>query len=572
MAYTAVKDGDWSDPTVWGNSPGGDYPGKLGTTADQTVNFSGYTITYDIDNSSGNGVRHGSITGGNLNVATDQDTYIWIRGTFAFQYGDEFNIGSSSSPLSSSYTCTIEYDMASDTQYRKFEWFQGHFSWYGANKTSAVELGAALSASGTAVTLASTPTGWAVGDQLYILSSSETGTARYIESEYATISAITGTSVTLSTGVTYAHSQGTLVLNLTRNIRLISTNNSYQPNSNTGQCAKCVMHSVEFNNVRQWGWELNQNEPAHHKNCTFFGSLDDGINIRYTGGGHFEDCIVADNNGNGVDANENYRSIVWESSYFVNNDAGIYSNNTKYSAQHAINCVFACNSGDGVNNGRTPGGFYTNCYFYGNFDYGYEGGYNNNAEFNYCFFGIRADGTSHTNFDADFKSSNGFHRFNDCKFNSSDIFDIDDTDDIKLWSSNHNQIANTHRAYSDDGDIRVQTDTSVYRTSSPSLKFSGLGRNQHAIYKIPIKVSSGDSLTVTIYGKRASTSFHIDPYAVLHGCGIADREDWTTNDTNWNSISLTGTAARDGVVICTVVMPQNYNEQFNIDDVDISVS
>ena len=79
----------------------------------------------------------------------------------------------------------------------------------------------ALSATDTTLVTDNT-TGWSAGDELYILSDTDN------QSERAIIDSITGTSITLTSGLTYAHPDGVILINITRNIKIFATNSSYK--------------------------------------------------------------------------------------------------------------------------------------------------------------------------------------------------------------------------------------------------------------------------------------------------------------------------------------------------------
>lgn len=576
MAFTAVKNGNWTDATVWGNAEGGDYPGKTGTTADQTVSCAGYDIVFDVETMA---VRIGTVSassGGSLTWDTTKSTHMLIRGSLEFNYGEGMYIGTEASPLSSSYTATIEYDLASNAQYGKISVnANGYVKLYGAEKTPAVELDSAVSASGTSLTLAETPTGWLDGDELCILSSSETGTARYTETEYITATTISGTSITLSTGVTYAHSAGTLILNMTRNIRFISTNSAYQGGDITGQSYDWIMQGVELKNCGGWkGFYTSGAHPQTMKSCTAHGSYTYGIANEYTGQGYFKDCIVANNASGGVRNNEDHRQQVYENCYFVDNTGqGMSAGNIKYDGDLLINCTFACNTDDGASYGRTTCKF-MNCYLYGNYDYGLAIEQGQLVHLHNCYFGKRKDGTSQKNDDASLYMNVGTIYANDCVFNDTDLFDLSNQIGQRLYSSNHNQTAGDFRSWDSDTNQSTSTDTSVYKTSSPSIKLQTTQNGTSPYHIIPIKVSSGDTLSVEIYGKKESTSMFNNPIVYMSGCGIEDNDVFSTQDTNWNAVTLSGTATRSGVVQVMVVCPQPGGSTYDfwIDDITITVS
>ena len=134
-AFTSVQDGDWNDPDTW-DVGGGDFPTSL--TAVDTATIS-HTVTYNIDNSGTN--RMGKITltsGGILQHSTDASTYLHIRGdgtNIIQSTAGKWHIASSGSPLSSSFTVTIEVDQASDgTGILYSSSNDGDIQWFGTDR------------------------------------------------------------------------------------------------------------------------------------------------------------------------------------------------------------------------------------------------------------------------------------------------------------------------------------------------------------------------------------------------------------------------------------------------------
>jgi len=279
-AFTSVKSGDWSDPTVWGNGLGGDYPCK--TTSDDTVLIgSGHTVTYDIDNSvSGLNHRMGKITCGSgetLAFATTKSTYLHIRGdsTSAINCSSSgtIKIGTdANNPLSSSYTCTIEIDQATDSTGRIIDLTNdGEALIFGMVKTVQGNTTSAITAdSSNTFTMSTVPSDWAIGDELLIQGTNATSLN---ENDEITITNISGTTVTFTgNGVgskaEFSHVSGTMVLNFTRNIKFISTSTLsrgiYGVYASNG---KADMRYVDFNGCTNkdhgGAWALSTQDGAN---------------------------------------------------------------------------------------------------------------------------------------------------------------------------------------------------------------------------------------------------------------------------------------------------------------------
>lgn len=111
-------------------------------------------------------------------------------------------------------------------------WVQGHgdLRVEGKPKTGWLRANAALSAGATTLTLASTPVGWEVGDEICIVPTLPPTSATHWDAyDIKTIATISGAVITWTGGLTYAHPSVTLyggtvmtpeVLNLTRSFRI----------------------------------------------------------------------------------------------------------------------------------------------------------------------------------------------------------------------------------------------------------------------------------------------------------------------------------------------------------------
>ena len=579
MAWVATQIGNWTDPATW--TAGVDYPGKVGTTADQTVDLNGYAVTFDVATMD---VRIGTITTNNNTSSTKliwditKSTHMLIRGKLEFNYYEELKIGTESAPLPAEFTATIEYDLASNGEYGKGNFSaRGYILFYGAKKTPSVEISGDLSVSDTNVTLATTPVGWRDGDTLCILSSSETDTARYTEVEYIVATSISGTSVTLASGVSYAHSDGTQILNVTRNIRFTSTNSAYQPSSFAGQSHTMIFEGVEFYQAGGMdGFYTGYDYPQIIDNCVVRGSNSYGMSIGYTIKCGYKDIILCDNALGGMMAAENSNTSDWENCYFVDNiGEGAEPFHIKYAgAAFFFNCTFACNVGSGLRIGRQPGFYVSNCYSYGNYGYGLETTNGGAVNVQTSYFGSRPDGTTQTNFNADIYLNDCNVYLNDCKFDSIDLMDVANSRGTRMWSTNHNQVAGVFKGYDSDNITSVSTDTTVYRTTSPSIKIDSNSSGEASLWKIPIKVNSGDNLSIDIYGKREGSSMWHSPRLDLTGCGISEYDSFTIEDTAWNKVTIGGTATREGIVMLSVIISQQNptSNAFWIDDINVTVT
>lgn len=157
-------------------------------------------------------LTYGTSTSTNYNLRLTGNLFITSEGTF--------NMGTSLSLIPSSSTATLEFNVSSSGQYGIFL-SGGTFNAYGQPKTQYVRLSADAAVSATTLTLSSTPTSWNNGDTIGITSTTITPT----QAEVRTLSAnVTGTSATVSSGLTNAHGGNSTtlvqahVVNLTRNV------------------------------------------------------------------------------------------------------------------------------------------------------------------------------------------------------------------------------------------------------------------------------------------------------------------------------------------------------------------
>ena len=139
-----------------------------------------------------------------------------------------FRIGSQGTPIPSTSTAVLEFVLTSNYQYGVYVSNHGIYETCGVGPTSCwTTLTANATAGATAITVGSTA-GWNNGDTI-VLSATDGTTSHY---EIKTLSGITdGTDATISSGLTYARSGTTpnvsYIANMTRNVKVRSTNSSY---------------------------------------------------------------------------------------------------------------------------------------------------------------------------------------------------------------------------------------------------------------------------------------------------------------------------------------------------------
>jgi hypothetical protein len=137
--------------------------------------------------------------------------------------GGLLRLGDETTPVPADSTCVIEFNATSDGQYGLNCAAGGTINARGAAKTRKTFLTDDVAAAGTVLTVADT-TGWQVGDELGIASTSRT----WSDTEIGTILTVdSATQVTLTAGLGFAHGGGVAssiaiaeVVNLTGNVKV----------------------------------------------------------------------------------------------------------------------------------------------------------------------------------------------------------------------------------------------------------------------------------------------------------------------------------------------------------------
>jgi len=281
------------------------------------------------------------------------------------------------------------------------------------------------------------------------------------------------------------------------------------------------------------------------------------------GSGHkkYHKCIIYNNGQQGLDGTNDSGVVEITESYFVANSSyGLLEGNR---GDCFISDSFFWTNINGVRTSNKP--HYYNCYFFNNSDAEVYIG-SGQGFFSHCFFGESPVATQNSGY-ASIKCGYGGARCNDCTFNNGTEIAKQNASGEVSWSSNHNQVSGALlMEYSKTGE-EISTDLSTYRTTSPSIKMLPAVWGNFVVYRIPVKVTSGSAITISIYGKKSNTTLWFNPKARLIGCGLDDNAEWTVSDLLWNEITLTGTPTRDGIAEVIVTA---YSEQFNIDDIMVS--
>lgn len=274
----AATNGNWNSSSTW---QGGSVP----TSTDNVFIPAGKIVTVVTTGALARAVQVEGI----LTFDPTATTSMTCR-TIYVDYTGALITGTEANPVQSGVTCTITIEDASiDTtndpaQYGHGFVIAGKWRSCGATKTPFVRCSTELTASQTSITLSTSPSGWNNGDALvfpdsrHLDPSTETLTNYTHNFDEKTIDSISGTALTLGTGLTFAHpgasnAAGTLtftphVLNMTRNVVVQSANHA-------GTRAHAIAVARADINLRYTsGKDMGRTTQSDHNN-TVFGS--DGV-------------------------------------------------------------------------------------------------------------------------------------------------------------------------------------------------------------------------------------------------------------------------------------------------------
>jgi hypothetical protein len=211
--HIAVANGDWSAPATW---LGGKVPGY---GAFVLIPY-GKTVTYDV---APNAPRLDQMRiDGELTFATDQNTQLFLE-TLVVGRGGILRIATAGARLDPTLTAEIvlaDGDYATDNRGptdvsisrhtrlwgRSLIWM-GTFSAWGHKRTRWLRtaIASAPLATATSATLSETPVGWRVGDQILISGTRPRTSLVDSQTEFRTISSISGNVVSWTTGLAFDH-------------------------------------------------------------------------------------------------------------------------------------------------------------------------------------------------------------------------------------------------------------------------------------------------------------------------------------------------------------------------------
>jgi len=325
FTHTAVKSGNWNDPTVWstGTVPGTGHSVYIGST---------YTVTYNVESTN----ELVDILVGEtatFKFARNVDTKL-IVDTFACE--GTFDLGTKADPITNSATTSkprvnIIFKGTQDPGHtsRLGLVTKGKVRIWGAEKTHRITCSIAPTAGATSLALSGAPSGWRVGDKILVLSTTfagfastdpyYTGPTSYYGTRYdapamiykgigyklsndevRTITAIIGSTVTLDSALTYNHPthirtlpdgqtaiMETYICNLSRSIRFEGAFFSSEKGvAGTGQHRAHTIH-IQHDDVQvRWAEYYNMGRTRNDPTLWSVGNTDT-TGLRASAGGAF---------------------------------------------------------------------------------------------------------------------------------------------------------------------------------------------------------------------------------------------------------------------------------------------
>jgi hypothetical protein len=282
ICYSA-QSGNWSDPTTWVTVPssgGGDriiirpnhvviYDLSAGEFGDDGNVFTTGTTTTVINAASGNAIF---LSGGTLKASRTTNTSLTARGNICIGLSGYLDWGTSTDPLTTNATLTLNYANPLSTNYagkggiylyasaNSSTVYYNSITMYGKYKNRNATL--TLSAlSGSNTISVDNLSGWEIGDKL-IIESDNTAVSRVLSSTF--ITGITGNDVGISVPINFTRLSGTKVGNFSSNLTVRSQNPSFPSYGvfvtlNNGLSSNVEFGHIRFDNVGSAQWVSNVN-------------------------------------------------------------------------------------------------------------------------------------------------------------------------------------------------------------------------------------------------------------------------------------------------------------------------
>lgn len=183
----------------------------------------------------------------------------------------------------------------------------GQLDLEGKQRTGWTTLASGVQQGATQLTLARTPVGWSVGDEITIAPTESSESRDYLQFDERTITSINGAVVGLSSPLSYNHPTvngkwNAEVLNLTRNVQIEGTGQNTDSPTGNGRAHILVMSSspqnVKYVQLRHLGPRVGARRGAegvigryslhfHHNGDGSRGSIVEGVVVRNSGNSAF---------------------------------------------------------------------------------------------------------------------------------------------------------------------------------------------------------------------------------------------------------------------------------------------
>jgi len=198
---TSARSGEWDAGTTW---TGGLVPGP----DDSVVIQNAHTVIFNRNDTLTTSKKIIIQSGGVLAFGTGIYTML-VNGDIA---------DSGTFIMTSNSTLKIECDTAG--QYGVIVYSGGNFTAIGTTVSVLSTITASLISPGDTSFTTSDVTGWSIGDNISVATTTDTAE----QTEFRTISSISGTNVAVSSAFTYSHSSGALVVKNNRDCKITSAN------------------------------------------------------------------------------------------------------------------------------------------------------------------------------------------------------------------------------------------------------------------------------------------------------------------------------------------------------------
>ena len=261
-----------------------------------------------------------------------------LNGNLVANYGGVIEFGTQAAPVPSSSTLTVLLNCTSAGQFGLNARTHSTVTFYGATKTPWTYLASSVAASGTSLTTA-VSTGWKSGDVIGIASTSRTAT----QSETANLAAdASGTTVTLSAGLSAAHDGSSVATNVRAEIVNLTRNVKFHGASATNVATITITGQVS--------WTMGYAEIYRISVASTQSAGGSGINdpsISWTG------TVLRDNTNTGLSVSGAYSASFSDCVFFVTGtSAAVIFFNLTTTATFSNSCAICSNassSGPGFN-------------------------------------------------------------------------------------------------------------------------------------------------------------------------------------------------------------------------------